>query len=354
MPTKLLIQNDKTMQQNITAVAPRKKKARNATTKPKQPTGKKLSQRQVLMIGLGGGVVLGLGFLAYTHFKNKAAAKRGLTLDPITIPARDVVTTMPNLPVATLNFPLKRGARGALVSMVQNALLAKGGQPALIIRETSFRNGRVDGIFGSGTERALRAAGFPSAITQSVFTTLVGKNSISGFDPASVSRELIAAANSRNLFGVLGGLKKIGSVSQYQQVSTFFQGVRITGIKVTSLVNALLSVAFKQKELEKVKIRAEFRRMGLKQNPKGVWFIPGLNGSMGMFDRDHDKIEREWDLAIAIKPTLLKSADGSFIVPELKPDTVVGYITGIENGITRILTQSGETVFAPTRNLSSI
>ncbi|AXT51342.1 hypothetical protein D1818_11045 [Aquimarina sp. BL5] len=343
------------MRQNITTAIRRKKKVRGgvAGRQPNKNKKKPLTQKQIVMIGLGGGVILGIGYLAYNHFRNKAATRRSFTNDPITIPSEDTITT-PNLPIATSgSFPVKRGARGALVSMIQNVLLAKGGQAAMIIKETSFRNGRVDGIFGKGTERALRAAGFPSAITQSNFTTLVGKTTTSGFDAASISKEIIDAANKRNLFGVLNGLKKINSVSQYQSVSTFFQGVRIAGIRVTSLVNALLSVAFKQKELEKVKIRSEFRRMGLKQNARGVWFIPGLGGVIDTFINNQDRINNEWNLAIAVKPTLLKSTDGSFIVPELAPNTVVGYITGMENGTTRILTQSGETVFAPTRNLSS-
>lgn len=343
------------MRQNTTTAIRRKKKVRGgvAGQQPNKKKKKLLTQKQIVMIGLGGGVALGIGYLAYNHFRNKAAARRSFTNDPVTIPSEDRIT-IPNLPIAAGgSFPVKRGARGALVTMIQNALLAKGGQAAMIIRETSIRNGRVDGIFGKGTERALRAAGFPSALTQSNFTTLVGKTNTSGFDAGGISKEIIDAANKRNLFGVLNGLKKMNSVNQYQQVSTFFQGVRINGIRVTSLVNALLSVAFKQKELEKAKIRAEFRRMGLKQNARGIWFIPGL-GTISSFDNNANQVDNEWNLAIAVKPTLLKSTDGSFIVPELVPNTVVGYITGMENGVTRILTQSGETVFAPTRNLSSI
>ena len=325
-------------------------KTKKRIQKPK--VKKRLSQKQVLMIGLGGGVALGLGYLAYNHFKNKAAANRGNISDPITIPSEDIVTN-PILPIATSgSFPVKRGARGSLVAMIQNALLAKGGQAALIIKETSFRNGQVDGIFGPGTERALRAAGFPSVITESVFTALVGKNTASGESWSGVAKEIIDAANSRNLFSVLSGLKKIKSVEQYKQVSSFFQGVRINGIRVTTLVNALLSVAFKNKELEKVKIRAEFKRMGLKQNSQGVWYVPNL-GSIDAFDRQSDQINNQWNLAIATRPTLLKALDGSIIVPELRPNTVVGYITGMQNGVTRILTQSGETVFAPTQNLTS-
>ncbi|WP_010181377.1 peptidoglycan-binding domain-containing protein [Aquimarina agarilytica] len=325
-------------------------KTKKSIQKPK--VKKRLSQKQVLMIGLGGGVALGLGYLVYNHFKNKTATNRGGISDPITIPSEDIVTK-PILPIAaSVSFPVKKGVRGSLVAMIQNALLAKGGQAALIIKETSFRNGQVDGIFGPGTERALRAAGFPSVITESVFTALVGKNTASGGSWSGVAKEIIDAANSRNLFSVLSGLKKIKSVEQYKQVSSFFQGVRINGIRVTTLVNALLSVAFKNKELEKVKIRAEFRRMGLKQNSQGVWYVPNL-GSIDSIDRQSDQINNQWNLAIATRPTLLKAIDGSIIVPELRPNTVVGYITGMQNGVTRILTQSGETVFAPTQNLTS-
>ncbi|TSE06956.1 peptidoglycan-binding domain-containing protein [Aquimarina algiphila] len=317
-------------------------------------TQKPLSRKKVLMYGLGGGLVLGLGYLAYTYFSNRAANQRSIQKPIPPIPPGTIITK-PILPrVASDKFPLKRGARGSLVQMVQEALLAKGGKPALMIKETSFRNGKVDGVFGKGTERALRAAGFPSVITATTFTTLVGRTAnAGGFHPASIANEIIVAANKQNLFGVLHGLKKISSVSQYKKVSAFFQNVRILGTRVTSLVNALLSVAFKNKELEKVKIRAEFRRMGLKQNTRGVWFIPGI-GTIGSFDNTENQITQEWNLAVIERPTLLQAMDGSLIVPELAPDTVVGYITGIENGRTRILTQSGETVFAPTANLSSL
>ncbi len=323
---------------------------------PKKKTDKKpLSRKKMLMYGLGGGLVLGLGYLVYTFLSNRAANQRSIQ-QPIPPITPGTIVTKPVLPSIVGNqFPLKRGSRGSLVQMVQQALLAKGGQPALIIKETSFRNGKVDGVFGKGTERALRAFGFPSVITQSQFTILVGKSENSPFGGwGAIAKEIINAANKQNLFGVLNGLKKIATVTQYKQVSTFFQNVRILGTRVTSLVNALLSVAFKSKELEKIKIRAEFRRMGLKQNARGVWYIPGIGGTIGSFDHISDQIEQEWNLAILEKPTLLKAEDGSFIVPEVVPDTVVGYITGIENGLTRILTQSGETVYAPTQNLSSL
>ncbi|WP_108866861.1 peptidoglycan-binding domain-containing protein [Aquimarina aquimarini] len=318
----------------------------------KKVATKPLSQKAVLMYGIGGGLVLGLGYLVYSHLKNRAAVNR-TAQQPITTTSPDTIIANPTLPrVASNQFPLRKGTSGALVRMLQNTLLKKGGQSAMIIRETSFKNGKVDGVFGRGTQRALQAIGFPSALTESNFTTLVGKTTNLTFPAAGIAKEIINAANSQNLFGVLSGLKKITSVSQYQQVSTFFQNVRILGTRVSSLVNALLSVAFKNKQLEKVKIRAAFRKMGLKQNAKGIWFIPGM-GNLDSFDKNTDQITQEWNLAIAETPTLLQTEDGSFIVPQLVPGTVVGYITGMRRGMTRILTQSGETVYAPSENLSS-
>ncbi|WP_062056007.1 peptidoglycan-binding domain-containing protein [Aquimarina longa] len=319
----------------------------------KKPISKKpISKKKLLLYGIGGGLVLSLGYLAYTYYRNRAARNRSLQTPVSTLIPKGGATkaVVPRIP--SNQFPLRRGSRGSLVEMVQKALIAKGGQAALIIKETSFRNGKPDGIFGKGTQRALRAVGYPTIVTQSSFTTLVGKAKIgNGFYPAAIAKELIDHANNRHLFGILKGLEKITSVAQYQQVSTFFQNVRILGTRVTSLVNALLSVAFRNKELEKIKIRAAFRKMGLQQNARGIWFTPTV-GTIGYFEDPQDQIEQQWNLAITEKPTLLKAEDGSFIVPELLPNTVIGYITGIQSGVTRILTQSGETVFAPTQNVS--
>ncbi len=331
----------------------KKRTISKSKSKPKRDSGSKPPKKYV-MYGLGIAALLGGGYLAFQFFRNRAARQRGIE-EPIAVPKpRDIVTT-PILPVATSrDFPLRKGSRGSLVQLLQKALLGKGGQAALIIKETSLKSGQPDGIFGRGTERALRAAGFPSVITQTIFTSLVGNSKGSStFNPGMIANEIIAAANTRNLFGVLGGLKKIGTTKQYSQVSNFFQSIRILGVRVSSLVNALLSVAFARKELEKVKIRAEFRRMGLKQNSRGIWFIPTLGGVEDFMDVD-DQITYEWNLAVANTPTILRSEDGTFIVPEVLPKTVVGYITGMKDGVTRILTQSGETVFAPTQNLSTV
>lgn len=317
---------------------------------------KKIPQRTYLLYGLGIGAMLGGGYLLYNYWRNRASLQRELETSVSTLTPSGAFTTtlIPSVTINRNEFPLRKGASGVLVKEVQKALLAMTGKPSLIIRETSFKNGQPDGIFGSGTEHALRAAGYPTALTENSFSTLIAKNTaVGGSEAGDIAREVIEAANKQNLFGVLSGLKKIPSVEGYKRVSMYFQNIRVLGIRVTSLVNALLSVAFKDKELEKEKIRAEFSRMGLKQQPDGVWYIPA-SGPLGNFDDAYERTQQEWQMAMAYKATLLRSGDGTFIVPEVLPNTVIGYVTGNTNGVTRILTQSGETVFSPSRNIITI
>lgn len=66
-------------------------------------------------------------------------------------------------------WPLRRGSRGQQVRTLQNALLARGGEVAKIIQST----GGADGIFGSGTEKALTTAGFPATVSQVTYNILM-------------------------------------------------------------------------------------------------------------------------------------------------------------------------------------
>ena len=121
---------------------------------------------------------------------------------------------------------------------------------------------------------------------------------------------------------------------------------------MTSLVNALLSVAFKNNIPAKVKIRSEFSRMGLQQDSRGVWSIPNL-GNLDTPKKLQKYIsdQQRFALAITDKPTLLKTTDGSYLTPPLNPDTLVGYVEKSANGVTQIMAYNGERVFAPSTNL---
>lgn len=314
-------------------------------TQNKQPeSAKRRKQRQMIMYGLGAGALLGGGYLAYTFIKNKAATSRGdVIINHLPPAVKEVVQQNKS------NFPLSTGAKGSLVKMLQSALLARGGKAAEAIRSTSIKpNGEPDGVFGPGTVKALLAAGLPAIVSESTFTQLMakGKSNPPLSDSKAIADAIRAGAEKQNIFTVLNELAKIKDVAGYQAVSSHFRGIRVRGTKVTSLVNALLSVAFASNEAAKVKIRGEFSRMGL-VNRNGVWSLSGF-GAPANYTRELFK------LAVTRKPTLLKEGDGRFLPPVVKPKKVVGYVTGGKAGIIQVYTPQGQIVYAPQRNLRLI
>ena len=327
---------------------------KKANQKTKTPT----KQQKLWVYGLGIGALFGGGYLLYNYFQNRAGGGDTVILNPrnpTTSPPRSLPATNPIVTQNRNQFPLKKGARGSVVTLLQKGLLAIGGSPAALIRSTSMRGNTPDGVFGPGTIKALLAAGFPTTVTEAVFSRLLSmtNSSSGGTSPSqSIAATISKGANERNLFSVLAGLQKIQDAKGYSHVSSFFKNVRITGTRVTSLVNALLSVAFRTNEPAKIKIRAEFRRMGLSQNNRGIWSIPSL-GSIETTAKltNYLQEQQRYDLAVTDRPTLLKTADGSFITPPLNPNTVVGYVTASHNGITKIIAANGETVYAPSGNL---
>lgn len=213
-------------------------------------------------------------------------------------------------------------------------------------------------MFGPGTEKALRAAGYSTSVSASNFSKIVGNNVATGsntFNSKAVASELIKAANSKNLFASLNALKQIKSTNDYRAVRSHFASARVSGVRVTSPVNALLSVAFRSNEPAKVKIRAEFKRMGLKQTPTGTWTLLGL----GDFDNVQDlqtylQDSQALDIVMTRRPTLLRSSEGSFMIPELAPNTIIGYLTNETRGVAQVITENGQTVYAPSKNLELI
>ena len=322
------------------------------STKPS--ISSKINTQQYILYGLGTGILLGGGYLVYNLLKDINASKRSVVQPVVNQEVKQIIQ------VNKENFPLKNGSKGSLVAMLQKALIALGGQASSHIKSTSIKpNGEVDGIFGRGTENALEAAGYAKIVFENDFSKIVGKNAastaqgnpsvISLTDNKTIADEIISAANRKNLFAVLAGLQKIQNVSQYSSVSAYFNNQRISGTRVTSLVNALLSVAFSGNEPAKVKIRTEFSRMGLKQNAGGVWSLSGF-GSLQGYEADSKLLK----MAITKRPTLLKNGTGQVIHPLLIPDTLIGYVTNEHKGVLQILTKTGESVYAPAQNLKLI
>ena len=310
---------------------------------PSAQMDKKNSQR-LIVYGLGAGALLGGGYLVYSMIKNKAATGRGdVVINHLPQAVQQAVTQNKS------SFPLTTGAKGSMVKMLQSALLAMGGKAADAIRVTSIKpNGEPDGVFGPGTVKALLAAGLPAMVSEATFTKLIAKgtSSKSSTDSKSIADGIKGGAEKQNIFTVLNELAKIKDVAGYQAVSAHFNGARVRGTRVTSLVNALLSVAFAANEPSKVKIRAEFERMGL-VNRNGVWALSGF-GMTANYNRELFK------LAVTRKPTLLKEGDGRFLPPVVKPKKLIGYVTGGKAGVIQVYTPQGQIVYAPEKNLTLI
>ncbi|GAB4242801.1 MAG: hypothetical protein Tsb0034_20420 [Ekhidna sp.] len=333
-----------------------------APAKSKTAKEQTAKQRQRYIIyGLGAGAVLGGGYLLFNYLQDRKLMNQGngLTVNNIvpTLPSIRAGIPTPSIPaIPRIGFPLKRGSRGNLVKQLQQGLLKRGGSAASHIRSTSIRpDGTPDGVFGSGTEKALRAAGYSTTVSEATFDQITkGSSSTSSSSPKATSSkqiadELIEGANSSNLFGVLNALKKLNNTADYLSVKSHVANRRVKGVRVSSPVTALLSVAFKSNEAAKVKIRAEFRRMGLKQNSRGVWTLAGF-GELGQYMAESQVLS----VAITERPTLLKNGNGDYILPALEENTVVGYMTNQAQGVAQILTENGVTVYAPSQNLKLI
>ncbi|MGB5930030.1 MAG: hypothetical protein WBH03_17745 [Cyclobacteriaceae bacterium] len=314
-------------------------------------------RKRYIVYGLGAGAILGGGYLVFNYLQDRQTVQRGQGLT--------VNNIIPSLPAAvsritgSSSFPLRSGSRGELVRQLQQGLLNIGGTAASHIRSTSIRpDGTPDGVFGGGTEKALRAAGYSTSVSESIFSKIVGSNAAgqsSSISSKSIADELIKAANSKNLFASLNALKQMQNTNDYLAVKSHFTTARVGGVRVTSPVNALLSVAFKTNEPAKVKIRAEFARMGLKQSPTGTWALSGLGALDSLSElKRYLKDSQALDIVMTQKPTLLRSSQGSFLIPELAPKTIIGYLTNETQGVAQIMTENGQTVYAPSKNLTLI
>lgn len=334
-------------------------------TRNTKPTTRQLAEQQqkaalrkkYIVYGLGAGAVLGGGYLLYNYLQDRQVMQRGQGLT-----VNNIIPTLPaSVPRITnsSSFPLRSGSKGELVKQLQQGLLNLGGQAASYIRSTSIRpDGTPDGVYGGGTEKALRAAGYNTSVSESNFNKIVGSKTVaqtSSTSSKTIADELIIAANSKNLFAALNALKQMQNTSDYLAVKSHFTTARVGGVRVTSPVNALLSVAFKSNEPAKVKIRAEFTRMGLKQSSTGIWTLSGL-GSLDTMQELQRYLQdsQALDIVMTRKPTLLRSSQGSFLIPELASNTIIGYLTNETQGVAQIITENGQTVYAPSKNLTLI
>lgn len=260
--------------------------------KAKGVTGsKKKRQKKIIIASIAVGAAGILGYFGWQYLKKRKNNKKGTDLDAIlktsgsytnadsnytptpvyTIPKSNPkpvktapVFTIPKTTADTNGFPLKKGSRGNNVRLLQEALITKYGKSILP------RYG-ADGDFGSETTSALKKAGLPATITESVFNVLTEGTKINS---ASLGKELYKAASSKNYSKAISLLKQMKNTEDYNAANTEFKTGRINGVRQT-IVNGLLNVFSTASQKEAIKF--EFLRMGL-QFDGSKWSLSGFDG----------------------------------------------------------------------------
>ena len=237
-----------------------KLKLKNTKANPK-----KQQKQMLLWSGIALAAVGTAGYLGWRHFRVRG--NRFEAFD--TLPASTPPTFAPNIPTTSSSgFPLSKGSRGTLVKQLQQALIRQYGNNILP------RFG-ADGIWGSETQTALISKGLPTSITEMEFGRIMGGSSTtpqSGFNGATLAREMIRGISTRNFTMVDQLLANVKSVNDYEAVNKEFKTIRLFGIRHT-LVTALFK--FFTSASQKETIRQHLLRMGLKFDGR-KWSLFGL------------------------------------------------------------------------------
>lgn len=246
----------------------------------KKAASKKQQKKRIIVTSVAVGTAGILGYFGWQYLKRKKQVKSDRDIDAViksmsvsTAPATAATSTkaqtttrkpVNSQAVATDEFPLQKGSKGANVKLLQQALIAKYGKSIL----PKFG---ADGDFGSETVSALKKSGLPSAIDLSTFNVLVQPVKV---NPTAIGKELYAATISKNYSKALAALKKMQSTADYSTANEVFKEGRIDGVRQT-IVNALLSQF--TTDAQKQQIKFEFLRIGL-QFDGSKWSLSGLDG----------------------------------------------------------------------------
>jgi len=168
------------------------------------------------------------------------------------------------------SFPLKKGSQGARVRHLQEALSS-------ILGTDVFRSlTPIDGVFGTGTQKALQQAGYGSNVDNALFNQIVNNQPTIVFNPQDLAQKLYGYANTKDSNSVLNILRQIKDTTQYSAVN---QSYKSLGFVSKTIVTHLLDQAFAYDNTSKERIKSEFIRMGLKQEASsGKWSLSGLAG----------------------------------------------------------------------------
>ncbi|MFN8436014.1 MAG: peptidoglycan-binding domain-containing protein [Cytophagales bacterium] len=244
-----------------------KKRSNTKTTERKV----NITPERVFIYALGVGAVGGAIYFAREYYLS-LKAQRDQSGDTSTTSTSSNTKSVFNIFSSSANdsFPLKKGSRGARVRQLQQALVSILG--ASVFQQFS----PIDGIFGTGTQNALRQAGYGTTVDEALFNQIVNNQPTIVFNPQDLAQKLYNSANAKDSNGVMSILRQIQDTTQYSAVNQSYKSI---GFISKTIVTHLLDQAFVNDSLTKERIKAEFIRMGLKLDASsGRWSLSGFAG----------------------------------------------------------------------------
>lgn len=308
-----------------------KKPKAKKTAAPKKSQGKKgAAKARVFIYALALAALGGGGYLVYDRIKRKKLAEQNQlpsdNNDTIiinnTLPASFSTITSRILSSASDSFPLKRGSRGTRVTMLQQALSKT--TPSIMI----------DGQFGPQTAGALKTAGYPEIVDETLFNKITRstKGSVQVvFNPSALAESLYKGAQAKNLAQVMDILKQLKSVTEYSAVNEYYKKQSFIS---KTIVTDLLEYAFKSNEAAKVQIRNEFLRIGLKVSSAGTWSLQGI---------------RLYKDLVTIRETVVTDARNNRI--PVRRNTILGDELEVANGMTWFKSIDNSILKVPTQDV---
>jgi hypothetical protein len=244
-----------------------KKRSNTRTTERKV----NITPERVFIYALGVGAVGGAIYFAREYYLS-LKAQRDQSSSTIEANTSSNTKSVINIFSSSANdsFPLKKGSRGARVRQLQQAL-------ASILGASVFQQySPIDGIFGTGTQNALRQAGYGTSVDEALFNQIVNNQPTIVFNPQDLAQKLYTSANAKDSNGVMSILRQIQDTTQYSAVNQSYKSI---GFISKTIVTHLLDQAFVNDSLMKERIKAEFIRMGLKLDASsGRWSLSGFAG----------------------------------------------------------------------------
>lgn len=292
-----------------------------------------ITPERAFLYGVG---VLAIGGAVYFTGKQLLQKKENYinTSDTnLTISVADSTAPVKRLASASDSFPLKLGSRGSRVTQLQQALQNVLG--AKVLEQYT----KIDGIFGSGTQKALKAAGLPVTVNEDTFNSIAAKDRFIPLPvqtPQSLGSKLYIYATGKNFDGVMTVLQQLNTTADYSAANSSFVGSQIFSVS-KSIVTYLLDEAFPNNQFAKDQIKAEFKRIGLKQDNAGKWSLSGFSG---------------YNDLITIIDTYVIAPNGNRI--SVNRNTILGEQTSIKNGMTVFRSIDGGQFSVPTGHVKYV